>query len=240
MAWELLRLRGLVECRVSRRANRFVVEARGPRGELLRVHNRNTGRLVDVLYPGARVLCLPLPRPGRTSHRLVGAWYNGGWAVVDTGLQEEAFARAVELGLIPWLRGCRVLGRRPRLGSSVLDFLLDCGGSRVYVETKSAVLLSGDGYALYPDCPTERGRRHIRELIEHARRGVRVALVFIAALPGARGFRPNAEGDPEIPGLVAEAVRAGVLVKSIGMDMVYSGGEGAVRLYSPDLPVEAA
>ncbi|WP_228546784.1 DNA/RNA nuclease SfsA [Hyperthermus butylicus] len=223
-----------VECRILRRVNRFVVEVEAE-GEHILAHNTNTGRLLDVLVPGRLGLCRPLERPGRTRYRLFAVEYAGGFAVIDTRLQEEAFARAVELGLIPWLRSCRVASWRPRLGSSVLDLLLDCRDGRVYVETKSAVLMGPNATAMYPDCPTPRGRRHIRELIEHASRGYRVALVFIAALPGARRFKPNPEGDPEIPGLIARATRAGVLVKAVGMD--FDPEQHGVRLYNTDLPV---
>ncbi|KSW11381.1 sugar fermentation stimulation protein A [Pyrodictium occultum] len=230
----VLQVDNLIECRLLRRVNRFVVEAEAG-GERILAHNTNTGRLADVLAPGRRALCIPARRPGKTRLRLIAVEYNGGYAVVDTRLQEDAFAAAVDKGLVPWAAGCRVASRRPRLGGSVLDFLLRCPAGEVYVESKSAVLMGPGGLAMYPDCPTERGRRHIRELIEHARRGVRAALVFIAALPGARGFAPNPEGDPEIPGLVEEAVKAGVIVKALGLN--FDAERRGVRLYAPDLPV---
>ncbi len=89
--------------------------------------------------------------------------------------------------------------------------------------------------AMYPDCPTPRGRRHIRELIEHAGRGYRVALVFIAVLPGAKRFKPNPDGDPEVARLVPAAVDAGVLVKALGME--FDPVKHGIRLYNPNLPV---
>ncbi len=91
-----------VECRILRRVNRFVVEVEAG-GEQVLAHNTNTGRLLDVLVPGRLGLCRPLEKPGKTRYRLFAVEYAGGFAVIDTRLQEEAFARAVELGLIPWL-----------------------------------------------------------------------------------------------------------------------------------------
>ncbi len=223
-------------CRVIRRLNRFVVLVDTDEGPM-RVHINNTGRLLDVLVPGREACCRRLRKPGKLSMRLFAARYGAGrgCALLDTGLQEEAFAAAVERGLLPGFRGCRVARRRPRLGSSFLDFLLDCGGEAVYVETKSAVLLGPGAVAMYPDCPSERGRRHIRELIEEAGRGKRVALVFIAAFPGAKGFKPNREADPEIARLVAEARERGVQVEAIGL--LYDDQSGSVALYAPRLPV---
>lgn len=225
------------KCRMVRRLNRFVVEVE-VEGSRERAHNTNTGRLVDVLVPGRSGFCTPLKRPGKTRFRLIAVEYGSGYAVIDTRLQEEAFAAAVDRGLLPWAAGCRVASRRPRLGSSFLDFLLECSDTRVYVETKSAVLMGPRGLAMYPDCPTERGRRHIRELIMHAESGVRVALVFIAALPGARGFMPNREGDPEIPALVRRAIETGVMVKALGFD--FDAERRGIRLYAPSLPVVLA
>jgi len=229
----LLEVAGVVGCRILGRLNRFVVEVEAL-GERVLAHNTNTGRLSDVLTPGRRGYCRPLTGSRRTRYRLFAVEYSGGYAVIDTSMQEEAFARAVNAKLLPWLRGCRVEQRRPRLGGSLLDFKLSCDGRDVYVETKSAVLRGPQGLAMYPDCPTMRGRRHIKLLARYARQGLQVALVFIAAFPGARGFTPNPEGDPEIPGLLLEAREAGVEIRAIGLD--YKPDLG-VRLYNPDLPV---
>ncbi len=227
----ILPVEAAARCRVLRRLNRFVVEVEAPGGRRLRVHINNTGRLRDALSPGVEGLCRPTRR-GKLGLRLFAVRYGPGYAVIDTGLQEEAFAAAMDRDAIPFLRGCRVAVRRPRLGTSVLDFLLECPHGPLYVETKSAVLLSPDGYAMYPDCPTERGRRHIRELMALGRRG---AVVFIAAVPGARGFKPNREADPVLAELLREAARRGVVVEAVGMD--YELRRGFIRLYAPRLPV---
>ena len=205
-----------------------------------RVHINNTGRLLDVLTPGRRGLCTRLRRGSKLRLRLSFVEYGcgPGYAVIDTGLQERAFAEAVDAGLLPWLQGCRVESGRPRRGSSVFDYLLDCSGRPVLVETKSAVLLGGDCYALYPDCPTERGRRHLLELASLAEKGLRALAVFIAAFPGARGFRPNREADPLLAEALKRAVEKGVEARSLGL--CYSPERRGIVLYSPDLPVELA
>jgi len=217
-------------CRIIRRVNRFVVEVEA-QGARRRAYINNTGRLREYLVEGRTGYCHPRGRPGRTSHRLFAVEDAGAAALIDTQYQMRALEEAIGRGMIPWLEGCRVARRNPRLGSSVLDYLLDCPQGPLYVEVKSAALRSG-GYAAYPDCPTLRGRRHIRELIEN--RG-RTALVFIAAIPGAKGFTPYPRGDPVVAELIAEAARAGVTVKAVGLH--YEPRGGSVVLYSPDLPV---
>jgi sugar fermentation stimulation protein A len=113
--------------------------------------------------------------------------------------------------------------------------LFELGDEEVYLEVKSAVLRDG-WHAMYPDCPTVRGRRHIRGLTEYAHRGGKAFVVFIAALPRVSAFRPNRHADPELYELLVDARRAGVGVKAL--NIIYKPGESAVYLVNPDLPVE--
>jgi sugar fermentation stimulation protein A len=120
-------------------------------------------------------------------------------------------------------------------GGSVLDYLLDCQGTLLYVETKSAVLREGQ-YAMYPDCPTARGRRHVGELAAHSRAGGAVALVFIAALPKVQAFKPYRAGDPELCRLLTEARRKGVNIRALAL--LYDPKDADICLYNADLPVD--
>lgn len=221
------------ECRIIERLNRFVVLVEHG-GDRWRAYINNTGRLRELLVRGRRAYCLD-SRGGKTRFRLIAVEDEGGAALIDTRLQMDSFEAALAGGLLPWARGCRVASRNPRLGDSVLDYLLDCPGGRVYVEVKSAVLRVPGGGAAYPDCPTLRGRRHLRELAEHARKGGRGLVVFIAGFPGARYFTPYPEGDPEIPRLLREALEAGVEVRAIALH--YRPWERRIVLEDPDLPV---
>lgn len=230
----LIEINDPVECTVIRRLNRFVVEV-SHEGERRRAHINNTGRLLEFLVPGRGAFCQKRNRPGKTDYRLFAIEDMGKGALIDTMYQMKAFEAAVNRGLVPWLRGCRVVGRNPRLASSTLDFLLDCGGARVYVETKSAVLRGDSVYAMYPDCPTLRGRRHILELAEHVASGGRGLLVFIAALPGVRFFRPFREGDPVLAEILREAVERGLPVRGVAMH--YEPVPSAVVLDDPNLRV---
>ena len=153
---------------------------------------------------------------------------------MDTALQNTVFAKAVQAGVIPWLKGCSVINRNPLVNGVRLDFLLKCRELEVLVETKSAVLRGPNGEAMYPDCPSARGRKHVRTLIELASAGRRTAFVFIAALPGVRCFKPYREGDPVMEALIADAIKRGVEVRSLSM---YMDEEGYVYIEDPDLPL---
>ncbi len=121
------------------------------------------------------------------------------------------------------------------MGDSVIDYLFQLEGSEVLLEVKSAVLREGS-YAMYPDCPTARGRRHIQRLTEYVQRGGKAFIVFIAALPGVSAFKPNGQAEPGLYELLLDARRAGVGVKAL--NIIYEPRESAVHLVNPDLPVQ--
>ncbi len=223
----------LIPCRVERRVNRFVVEA-WVGGSLERVHNTNTGRLEELLVPGALGACIEIRGP-RLRYRLVSVECCGAHALIDTRMQEEVLGRLIETGVLPGVRGCRVAGRAPRVGETRLDYLLDCGGSTRLVEVKSAVLRGVGGEAFYPDAPTERGRRHLRLLASLAERGYRPILVFIAGFPGARMVRPYERGDPFLPDALLEALEAGV--EALGVGLYLEPRTNEIVVYDAELPV---
>ena len=231
---ELLRLEDPFEVRIIERINRFVVLVK--RGNtLLRAHNTNTGRLKEFLVEGKRAFCLP-KRGGKTDCRLFAVEDIFGFAVIDTSLQMRAFEEAFRKGFLNWLHPneWKLLKRNVPLGEhSLIDYLFEGRkGKRLYLEVKSAAMRSPEGFGMYPDCPTERGRKQLRELIEIPDRS---AVLFICALPGVRGFKPHCGGDPQICSLLREAKNRGVLLKAISMHFVPS--KGAIVLENSDLPV---
>ncbi len=120
------------------------------------------------------------------------------------------------------------------LGESRIDYLLACGEERCYLEVKSAVLRS-DRTAMYPDCPSRRGRRHVAELVAHAEQGGRATLLFVAALPGVSAVTPNRAADETLAGLIADADAAGVSIRAIGL--CYLPGEGSIALFDGEMSV---
>ena len=229
----ILRIEDPVECTILSRLNRFVVEveARGKRGRA----SNNTGRLLEFIVAGRRGYCVRRDGQLKTDYRLLAIEEQGRGALIDTQLQMRAFEKALETGLIRWLEGYRMVRRNARLGDSLIDYLLDHQGNDVYLEVKSAVLRDG-AYAMYPDCPSLRGQRHIRELTGHVKKGGKAFTLFMAALPGVRAFRPNKDADPVLCNSLVKAQGAGVVVK--GLNIIYDPNESGVSLLNPDLPVE--
>jgi len=222
-----------LSCRVVGRVNRFVVTVR-PQGRCSRAYINNTGRMYQFLVSGREGFCTAHEKPRKTDVQLFSVEEGNLGAIVDTRLQMRAFEEALRMELIPWLRGCRLLKRDARLGDSRIDYLLQCDGEEVYLEVKSAVLREGH-HAMYPDCPSCRGKRHIRELTHHVRQGGRATILFIAALPNVEAFKPNRAADPGLYQSLVAAHDAGVRIKSIGM--LYRPEDCSICLYDSDLAV---
>ena len=230
----ILKIQPFIECPVIRRLNRFVVEVEIS-GRSRRAHINNTGRLHEFMFEGKRAYCFPSSHPGKTDCRLFAFEDSGFGALVDTQLQMKAFETALRTGLVPWLKGCILHKRNARLKGSLIDYHLVCSGKTVLCEIKSAVLREG-GFAMYPDCPSTRGQRHLRELTDWVRGGGRAAILFMAALAHAAAFKPNKDADPLIYRHLKTALKAGVQIRAMGL--YFNPADGWVYLYNPDLRVE--
>ena len=232
-AARILRMDGVKKCLILERINRFTVKIILD-DDVRRAYINNTGRLLGHIVKGRRGFCIRHKRRVKTDCRLFAVEEKDLAAIIDTQIQMKALENIISLSLTKWSKGCRILRRNPRLGSSILDYLLECGGEKVYLEVKSAVLRSGK-YAMYPDCPSLRGRRHIMEITSHVENGGRGMMIFIAALPNVEAFKPNSSADPEISRLLLEAKEAGVDIRAL--ELHYNPEDSYVYLSKPELPI---
>ncbi len=158
-------------CKILYRVNRFVVRLE-IRNVEIDAHLTNTGRLHDVLVDNRKYLVKKI-NSNKLKYRLISVLDGDGYySVIDTITQNIGFTHTVEKNLIPKLKGCILIKKNPKINSSSLDFLYRCNNYNVLIETKSAVLRRESNEAMYPDCPTIRGRRHIMESINLQRRGL--------------------------------------------------------------------
>jgi len=220
-------------CRIIKRLNRFVVRVE-IQGQARLAHINNTGRLQEFLIEGRKAYCFKTQTRGTTDCRLFAVKETGLGALIDTQLQMKAFEKMVDAEALLWLKGFRIQKRNPRLGNSLLDYLLKDGSTEIYLEVKSAVLREGD-FATYPDCPTTRGQRHVKELTRYAQGGGKAVIVFMAALPQVTAFKPYQPGDPILHDLLREAKAEGVNIKAIGLH--FNPEDSAIHLFNPDLRI---
>ncbi len=226
-----------VPCRIIKRLNRFTITVQLEDGREESALIRNTGRLREILYPGAAALCIPRYKTGKTHYLLIGGSVEESTevALIDPATQCRAFEEAAACGLIPWLNNWQIERREITIGNSRLDYALrSVTGEQGFLESKSAVHFTGY-YTMYPDCPTERGRRHIRLLQDLSQKGYRSILAFMAAHPDAEAFKPDAEADPDLAFSLLQAAAQGVEVYAVKMALSL---DGDVLLLDPALPVD--
>lgn len=237
----------LREARFLRRPNRFVVEAELD-GETVRAHMPNPGRLGEFLREGTPYLLRRRPdaTPEQaTTHSVLAAvdgrfhvdsdralgeapptdersFDDGAWVVLDTQLANRIVEDALERGQLRDAFGeLEALRPEPAAHEGRFDFALETAEARWMVEVKSVTLIGDDGRtALFPDAPTERGTRHVRELAERARAGEPTAIVLLAMREDAEQVAPNTPMDPAFAEALSEAEDAGARLLGYRLERV--------------------
>lgn len=203
----------LVPVAIAARLNRFTVAARDPAtGRRLRLHLPNSGRLTELLVPGARGLFHRARDPGRgTAGTLYLVRHRRRWVGVDAGMPNRLFEALLRVGAAGGQ--VRRWRREARRGSARIDFLVETPAGPWLVETKSCNKVVGDT-ALFPDAPTARGARHLRALARAARRGMRASVIWFVQRSDARRLRPDAGADPAFAQALRQARAAGVELRA--------------------------
>jgi len=193
------------------RPNRFIALCTVD-GVEQRVHVKNTGRLRELLVPGAEVLLSYSDAPGRKTAydlRCVRSG-DGDWVCIDSQLP-NALAADYLPQLLPGLQWLRA---EQRYGESRFDFAFETADGPGFAEVKGVTLLR-DGVAMFPDAPTERGARHLRELTAARAAGYQALVLFIIQRKGARCLRPNVETHPDFAAALRDAAAAGVYICAV-------------------------
>ena len=162
------------------RPNRFIARVELA-GTVQTVHVKNTGRCRELLLPGARVLLTPGQGPGRkTAWDLIGVYKAGlGLVNIDSAAPNRVAAEWLETG------GFDLIRPEYTYGASRLDFYMEKAGERFLMEVKGCTL-EREGVGYFPDAPTLRGVKHLRELAAAAAKGWRCALAFVIQMEGVR------------------------------------------------------
>lgn len=189
------------------RPNRFVAQVRI--GEKIVIcHVKNTGRCRELLIPGARVYLEPSANPARkTPYDLVAVEKGERLINMDAQAPNKVFGEWAGRG--EFRPGLTLLRPETAYGASRFDFYWETRESRGFVEVKG-VTLEEDGAVLFPDAPTQRGVKHLEELIRAREAGYEAAVCFVVQMEGVKYFTPNRRTHPEFAGALARARQAGV------------------------------
>ena len=191
------------------RPNRFIARVELD-GRSERVHVKNTGRCRELLLPGRRVFLAEGTNPGRkTRYDLIAVDKDGLLINMDAQAPNRVFAEWAQAG--GFVPGLTLLRPEVTWGSSRFDFYWEAGERRGFAEIKGCTL-EENGFARFPDAPTERGVKHLRELAACRAEGYEAAVCFILQMEGMRQFSPNDATHPVFGEALRAAAAAGVAV----------------------------
>ena len=191
------------------RPNRFIAHVEVD-GAMEVVHVKNTGRCRELLVPGAVVYLEEGRNPARkTKYDLIAVEKGDLLVNMDAQAPNKVFQEWAEAG--GFLPGLTLLRPETTWGSSRFDFYWEAGERRGFVEVKG-VTLEDEGHARFPDAPTERGVKHLEELIRCQEEGYEAAVCFVLQMAGMKDFAPNDVTHPAFGAALRKAAAAGVRV----------------------------
>lgn len=199
------------------RYKRFLADVRLPDGQTITATCPNTGSMLGLTAPGSRVWLSESDSPTRKyrhTWEMVEADLGKGPALVgiNTGHPNKLVAEAIGAGKIAPLKGYKELRREVKYGvNSRIDILLeDPGKGLCYVEIKNVHLSRKAGLAEFPDCVTERGAKHLREMSDMVRAGHRAVMVYLVQRADTKSFAFCNDIDPGYVAAYKAARQAGV------------------------------
>lgn len=197
------------------RPNRFIAKVLVDGAEET-VHVKNTGRCKELLVPNGRVLLECSSNPIRkTAYDLVTvekAAYGAQPARLinmDSQAPNRLFEEWARAG--HYLPDLTLLRPETKWGNSRFDFYWEQGTRKGFVEVKGCTL-ERDGRAYFPDAPTERGVKHLEELLAARAEGYETAVCFVIQMSEVRSFSPNDETHPAFGAALRRAAAGGVRV----------------------------
>ncbi len=187
------------------------------KGEVIVVHTANTGSMKTCWEPNWPCAISFHDNPKRKLKFSLEMTHNKNtWIGINTSLPNKIAVEAIEDGTIKELQGYQGIKPEIKIGKSRIDILLYDGDDhknttrRCYVEVKNATMLGENGAVIFPDSVSERGQKHLKELIEIVESGDRACMLYIVQREDVDHFSPAKDIDTEYARLLNEAVSKGV------------------------------
>lgn len=199
------------------RENRFVARV-SVCGKEEKVHVKNTGRCKELLVPQATVYLEDFAgRMGTRKMRysLVGVEKQRSEGVLKINMDSQAPNAVVKEALangkivLPGMETLTLIKGEQKYGNSRFDFYLEAGDSKGFAEVKGVTLEEG-GVAMFPDAPTIRGVKHLKELAKALEEGYNAYVILVIQMKGMHLFKPNYATHPEFGEVLRESCERGV------------------------------
>ncbi|MBE6571233.1 MAG: DNA/RNA nuclease SfsA [Ruminococcaceae bacterium] len=182
------------------------------------VHVKNTGRLKELLVSGACVYLSKSDNASRkTRYDLVAV--QKGKRIVSIDSQAANTIAHEWICAKGYFGKDAAVRREVTFGKSRFDFYIESGERKIFLEVKGCTL-EKDGRALFPDAPTERGIKHIKELVECKNHGFEAYILFIIQMKGTDCFSPNDDTHPDFGAALRDAAKSGVNILALDCNVL--------------------
>lgn len=195
----IFELPNLLEGTFLNRPNRFVGEIKY-KGQVETAHIHDPGRLKELLVKGIKVLFTH--SNGKLKYYIKAVLTDDEWVLIDTALHSKIALKLFEI--LPEFSHVKEIKKEVKIGNSRIDFTLNA----IPLEVKGVTLVQ-NGNALFPDAPTERGARHVNEIIEHN------GIILFLVLRSAKSFCPNWEMDFKFSERLSKARKKGIKILAV-------------------------
>ena len=198
------------------RPNRFIGEIKH-KGRIEMAHIHDPGRLKELLINGAEILFTH--SKGKLKYYIKAVKTDDEWVLIDTALHSKIAIKVFEY--LTEFSDVKEIRKEVKIGNSRIDFLID----GIPLEVKGVSLVK-DGMALFPDAPTERGARHVKEIIEHN------GIILLLVVRRAESFAPNWDMDPKFSKNLSEARKKGIKIITVQVSF-----DGKIIYYNGRIPL---
>lgn len=200
------------------RPNRFIANVCID-GKEEKVHVKNTGRCRELLLKGCRVFLEESKNSARKTKYSLVAVYKGERLInMDSQIPNYVAEEALKKGIIKEIGIPDFVKREVKYSQSRFDIYYEKDGRKGFIEVKG-VTLEKNGEVLFPDAPTERGTKHIKELIKAKKEGYEAAVLFVIQMKDVSFFAPNAETDKDFSQALKNAKEEGVNILAYDCDV---------------------
>ncbi len=176
-------------------------------------HVKNTGRCHELLVPGATVFVQAADNPDRKTKFDLIAVYKGDRLVnMDSQAPNKVFYEWIKAGNL--FSDVTLIKPETTYKNSRFDFYIEAGGKKIFIEVKG-VTLEKDGAVYFPDAPTERGVKHLNELMACRQDGFEAYVVFVVQMKGVTRFSPHDETHKAFGDALRAAAKAGVNILAV-------------------------
>jgi sugar fermentation stimulation protein A len=194
------------------RPNRFIAYVELD-GEVKTCHVKNTGRCRELLIPGTTVYLEEQDNPKRkTKYDLIGVQKGNRMINMDSQAPNKVVYEWIQAGgLFP---DTKLIKTEKVYGNSRFDLYVETENEKIYIEVKG-VTLEEDGIVRFPDAPTERGVKHVKELVSCVEEGYEAYIIFVVQMKDVKYFEPNDVTHPAFGQALREAGEKGVHILAV-------------------------